>query len=176
MLEEWVEVGRVGRPHGVGGQVRVFPHHRASPLWRVPNLQLRLVLDGRTLDTTLRALQDQPRHVVLRLDGVSDREAAERWTHAQVCVPRALFESWREEGAYFAFELEGLEARHRRDGSVVGTVAALGDHGGGAFLVLALNTDAGTVRECLVPFAEPYVGAVHLEAGWVEVDPDEWLS
>ena len=115
-----------------------------------------------------RVLEARPqgRLWAVRIEGVSDRAAAEGWVGAEVW---ALREELGEagEGRYFWADLEGLPVVTLA-GEEVGKVTGLVETGG--VDVLVVNGPRG---ERLVPLA-PYV-EVDREAGRIVVDPPEGL-
>lgn len=166
---EWVEIGVVGAPHGLRGEVRFFAHNPDSEIFRsMPLERVRLVVDGHPRMTRLLALRGSGRGFIVRIHGVDSREAAAALTHARAEIERARFPT--PEDGYHVFALEGLRAIGP-GGAEVGRVRTVVDHGAGDILVL--DTPRG---EVLLPFAEPWVGEVRLEDGVVEVDPTQWLD
>jgi 16S rRNA processing protein RimM len=80
---EMVEIGRVTRPHGVRGELRVAPHDPASTVLAGVDA---VALDGRPYRVaSARAVNGA---YLLRLDGVGDRNAAEELRDARVSVAR----------------------------------------------------------------------------------------
>lgn len=108
----------------------------------------------------------QGRVWAVRIEGVSDRTAAEGWVGAEVW---ALREELGEagEGRYFWTDLEGLPVV-TATGEEVGKVTGLVETGGVDVLVVD-----GPRGEQLVPLA-PYV-EVDREAGRIVVDPPQGL-
>lgn len=166
---EWVEIGIVGAPHGLRGELRFFAHNPESPLFEALPLEgVRLVADGVTRMTRVLSLRGGGRGFIVRLEGVNGRDGAASLTHARLQIERTRFPA--AEDGYHVFELEGLRAIDP-DGAEVGRVRTVADHGAGDILVL--DTPRG---ELLLPFAEPWVGEIRVEEGTVEVDPALWLD
>ncbi|WP_144299468.1 ribosome maturation factor RimM [Elioraea rosea] len=156
-----VLMGVIGRPHGVRGLVRVQsftaePTDIAAygPLWDEAagrNFLLSVVTPG-----------EMP---VVRIDGVADREAAARLTGTKLYVERAVLPE-TEEDEYYLADLVGCEAVDV-SGAPVGRVAAVHDHGAGAFL--EIPREAGPAL--LLPFTRAAVPVVDLAARRVTVAP-----
>jgi 16S rRNA processing protein RimM len=162
----WIEVGTIGRPHGVRGEVNVRLHQAASPALLALR-DARLKLGGSTRPCSLDAFRAVGDRAVVRFSGVADRDAAAALTHAALLAPVSLFPPLEEDDAYYAFELEGMTAVDEET-QPVGRVRTLTSFGAGDILVVALER---TGEELLLPFAEPYVGKVDRAARTVVVRP-----
>ncbi len=155
MAPAMILLGEIGRPHGVRGLVRVrsFTADPAAlgaygPLFNE---------DGtRRFALTLLAAD------LAQIEGVADRDAAAKLTGTKLCVPREALPEPEGEDEFYLADLEGLEAR-AEDGSILGRVRAVEDHGAGAFLVLD--------DERLIPFTKAAVPVVDVAAGHVVVIP-----
>jgi 16S rRNA processing protein RimM len=152
-----VMVGEIGRPHGVRGLVRLraFTEDpsaiaRYSPLTDEGGTR-RFVLTLKGGD-------------IAAIEGVADRDAAQRLTGTRLYVERDRLPPPEEEEFYLA-DLIGLAAVTEA-GDVLGTVRAVEDHGAGAFLVVD-----GAGREHLLPFTKAVVPVVDVSAGRVTVVP-----
>jgi 16S rRNA processing protein RimM len=143
--EDWVTVGRVGRPHGLDGSFVVeHPSERlaaGSEVWagdeRAKVVSAKRVGGGR---------------LAVRLD-----RPAERGTELR--VPRAALPE-PAEGAYYVFQLVGLEVVER-GGRSLGTVAQVAPYPANDVLEL----DSGQ----LLPLVEDCVLEVDLEQGRIVV-------
>lgn len=149
-------LGEIGRPHGVRGLVRVRSFC-ADPE--------DLTAYGPLLDEA-----GQPFKLALvsadiaRIEGVADRDAAARLTGTKLYVARDALPPPDEEDEFYLTDLEGLAAVTEA-GESLGTVRAVEDHGGGAFLVLS------GPPERLIPFTRAAVPVVDVKAGRVVVSP-----
>ena len=159
-----VPVARIGRPHGVRGEVtvRVLPD---GPGKFQPGAVF-LLADGGSL--TLRtAAPYRDRGYLLAFEGIGDRTAAERLRGLVLHVDPADRRSLNDD-EFWSDDLVGLTAVNP-DGAVLGRVSGvdLGD----AQDRLVVTTPDGT--EVLVPFVDPIVGEVGDDT--VVVDPPEGL-
>jgi 16S rRNA processing protein RimM len=168
-----VVVGRIGRPHGVRGEVTVEvrtddPELRFAPgsvLLTEPASRGPLTVLGRRWhrDTLLLTLQ--------RPSGpLGSREEAEELRDTELHVAVADLPELEDPDAYYDHQLVGLAAR-LPDGSGIGPVVAV-RHEGADLLVVRRPEDAG---ELLVPFVAAIVPTVDLAGGFVVVDPPEGL-
>jgi 16S rRNA processing protein RimM len=99
-----IEVGRIGRPHGVRGEATVVA---GEPSWFVPGAEFGLHRGG-----TLRVVSARPyrdRGLLVAFEGVSDRAAAEALRGAVLTVPASERHDL-EPGAWWPEQLVGLRA------------------------------------------------------------------
>jgi 16S rRNA processing protein RimM len=158
-----VRIGKVVRAIGLEGFLGVAGTEGA--LAALPRVALGRPGQEPGFQRVLEA-RPQGRLWAVRIEGVSDRTAAEGWVGAEVWAPREeLGEAG--EGSYFWADLEGLPVVTKA-GEEVGKVTGLIETGGVDVLVVM-----GPRGERLVPLA-PYV-EVDREAGRIVVDPPEGL-
>ncbi|MDQ7840109.1 MAG: ribosome maturation factor RimM [bacterium] len=115
-----VTVGRVVRPHGLRGEVRVrletdFPQ-------RFERLrEVYLIRAGRVEVAEITGRRPFKEGLLLTIHGIGDLEAAEGLRGAEIAVPRDAVVPL-EEGAFYVFEIVGLRVR-TEEGRMLGTVA-----------------------------------------------------
>ena len=151
-----IMVGEFGKAHGVRGllRLRAFTADPAAITAYGPlsdeagTRQFRLTLKGPDL---------------VAVEGVSDRDAAQRLTGSKLFVAREALPPTEEEEFYLA-DLIGLAAVTEA-GEPLGTVRAVEDHGGGAFLVIE------GPQEMLLPFTRQVVPVVDIASGRLVVVP-----
>ncbi|HET9256510.1 MAG TPA: ribosome maturation factor RimM [Pseudonocardiaceae bacterium] len=159
-------VGRIGRPHGLRGEVTVqvrtdFPEQRFAP-----GSQLRSDT-GRTL--TVEAVRPHRGALLVRFTGVADREAAAELRGHTLRVDATQLPDLDDPDEFYDHQLEGLTAVEP-GGAVLGTVREV-IHAPASDL-LVLDTGQG---EVLVPFVRAIVPEVDLAAGRVVLDPPTGL-
>ena len=136
MSGDRVLIGVFGAPHGVRGEMRL-KSYTADPA-AVVDYGPVFTEDGRRFVLKLvRALKDDM--VVVRAEGVADRDAAARLTNVRLYVPREKLPEPEEEEFYHS-DLVGLRVE-TAEGEVLGTVAAVVDFGAGDLLEM-LGLDA----------------------------------
>jgi len=154
-----IPLGAVARPHGVRGELRV---HRFNPdstlLLERESVWLRR--DGDEREVRVERARLHGAFVLLTLEGVRSREAADALRGAEVCVPREELPPPDEDELYHV-DLIGLPAQ-LEDGTAVGTVSDVIRYP--SVDCLAVDTEEGR-RE--IPVLEPYVVEVDLDAGRV---------
>ena len=163
-----IEYGKVGRPHGLKGELRFFPHNPESPVMSKLR-QGRLVLQSTHLDVKIAQIRGSGENFVMRVVELRSRHAAAEWTNARLWVDESVFPKIEEEDTFYFWQLEGLEAR-TVDGDVVGVVLVVQNYGAGDLLIV--RTPRGDLD---IPFMDPWVGEVNLEEKFIVIDPS-WLD
>jgi len=161
-----VEVGVLGAPHGVKGEMRL-KSFTADPLG-IQDYQPLTDEPGqrRFVIRNARLIKDDM--LVVSLEGVADRNAAEALTNLTLFIPRDQLPEPDEEEFYHA-DLMGLVA-HASDGAVIGSVTAVHDFGAGDILEIAPSTGPSL----LVPFTKANVPEIDLAAQKITIIlPDE---
>jgi 16S rRNA processing protein RimM len=100
---EWLHAGRIGRPHGLDGSF-----HVVGPNPRLLDAGMALRVAGRDRRIDRRAGHDA--RVILRLDGCSDRSAAEALRGEELLVARDTAPGLPAD-EWWADELEGCAVR-----------------------------------------------------------------
>lgn len=109
--------------------------------------------------------------VVVRLKGITTRDAAEALKGVEFYVDRARLPETADEGEFYHADLVGLVAVSE-EGAALGQVVSVQNYGAGDLLEVRPATGGKTV---LVPFTEAIVPDVDIEAGWLLVVPPEGL-
>jgi 16S rRNA processing protein RimM len=154
-------MGVIGRPHGVRGLVRV-QSFTADPAAIASYGPLADETGTRSFRLTIVTPGEMP---VVRIDGVADRDAAARLTGTRLYVERAALPP-AEEDEYYLADLAGCAAVDA-SGAALGTVAAVHNHGAGAFLEIARASGP----PLLVPFTRAAVPVVDVAARRLVVAP-----
>jgi len=163
-----VELGRVTRPHGIRGEVRVQLHWAGSDtLEQVSEVTLMRGKESVGV-RRVEAARRVDKAVLLRLSGVRDRDAAEALRGLAVCVPREQLPA-PEEGEYYLCDLVGATVRTPE--RIVGEVAEVRVHP--SVDTLVIRTPEGKVVEQVI--AEPWIARVDPEAKMVELSSEDGL-
>jgi 16S rRNA processing protein RimM len=166
---EWLIVGRVGKPHGVHGDVLVdivtdFPERLTDGL--------RFGLggeDGPTEYHEVFRVRYHKRRWLLSVAGLRDRTAIEAWRGKFLFLPALALEELPE-GYHYEHHLVGLECVGI-DGESLGTVTGV-DPGAGGQRRLVVRRDR---RDFLVPYVPEIVREVDLERRRVVLAPPRGL-
>jgi len=164
---ERIQLGVIGRAHGVRGLVKVTSH-TADPADLIAYGPLS---DAAGRFYALRWKADGVAEVSRIVDGVAvkvtDRAAAEKLTNTKLFVDRSALPPADDEEYYLA-DLIGLTAVDEA-GRVLGTVSVVHDYGAGASFEIV-----GQGAPLIVPFTAACVPTVDLAAGRLVVAmPDE---
>ena len=109
--------------------------------------------------------------VVVRLKGITTRDAAEALKGVEFYVDRERLPETADEGEFYHADLVGLVAVSE-EGAALGQVVSVQNYGAGDLLEVRPATGGKTV---LVPFTEAIVPDVDIEAGWLLIVPPEGL-
>jgi 16S rRNA processing protein RimM len=168
-----VVVGRIGRPHGVRGEVTVEVRTDDPDLRFTPGAVL-LTDPADRGPLTVAGLRWHRDVLLLAVEGpggraIESREAAEELRNTQLLVDVTALPALEDPDDFYDHQLVGLTAR-LAGGEVIGRVVAV-EHEGADRLVVE-RPEGG---EVLVPFVAAIVPTVDLAAGEVVVDPPEGL-
>jgi len=171
---EWIEVGRISRPHGVHGEVRVTlssdnperflpgarlharPGRRGIAGARLPE-QVALTIES------VRGGEDFP---IVAFREIKDRDRAEAFC-GYVLEVRSSQLPELDDDEFYPFDLIGLEVRDPA-GAVLGRVSDALESPAHAILMVSLAGGG----EALVPFVQQAVTLVAVDAGYLVVDPE----
>ena len=164
-----VTVGRIGRPHGIRGDVVVSV--------RTDEPELRFALGAR-MDTdpvgagplTVAGTRWHSGELLVRFEGISDRTTASGLGGTWLFVDAATLGDNGDPDSFRDGELVGLSVR-TTDGTVVGTVDDVLHSGQD---VLVIRPAAGGA-DILVPFVKAIVPEVDVKGGVLVIDPPPGL-
>jgi 16S rRNA processing protein RimM len=164
-------VARIGRPHGIRGDVTVEV--------RTDDPELRFAA-GSVLQTepaaigplTIESARWHSGRMLISFAGVTDREQAEELRGVFLVVDSAELEDVGDPDEFRDFQLIGL-AVQTLAGEHVGQVADVLHHGQNLLVIAGAGARAGA--EILVPFVAPLVPDVDVAAGRLIIDPPAGL-
>ncbi len=165
-----VAVAEVARPHGIAGELRLKVYNPDSDLLLGrPPVRLRLP-DGTEREARIAYARENGKALLVRLDGIADRNAAEALRGAEVCVPRAALPP-PGEGEFYAWDLEGASAV-LTSGETVGRVEGITSYPTCDVIVI----ERAPGKRIEVPLVEAYVARVDAGHGVVELHTVEGLD
>lgn len=156
-----LEIGRIGTPHGLKGDVHMTLHFAGSEAL-VPGARVRFVGDAGTRELVVRSFRAHGRGWVAGFEGVEDRDRALELRGGHLQVERSALPPLAD-GEYYLVDLVGATVVGP-DGPV-GEVIGVATHPSIASLELKLLD--GRVAE--QPLSEPWVARVDAEAGRIEL-------
>jgi 16S rRNA processing protein RimM len=150
-------VAQIGGAHGIRGEVKL-KSFTADPM---------AILDYAPLESedgiarfVIEALRPGKSHLVARLRGIGDRDAAERLAHVKLFVPRERLPAPQPD-EFYHFDLIGLRALSPA-GEELGSVVAVHDFGAGSIVELRLAATGGRV---MLPFTQACVPEIDMPGG-----------
>ena len=163
-----VVMGEITGPHGISGEVKVNSH-LVGNIKLIEGMKMCLLFpDGSKAIKRLIGLRETAKGLLLRIEGVTDRNEAQKLRGCKIELDASLLAS-AEDGEYYWRDLIGLEVflkAGKRLGKVIGMVER------GEQDLLTVEIDG---REAMIPFIEPIIVSVDLNAGRLVVDPPEGL-
>ena len=152
-----IALAAVAGAHGINGELRLklFSDSASSLATH------KVVLVG-GVERRLVSVRDAGKAAVARLEGVSDRSAAEALRGSLVEVDRSALPTL-DEGEYYHSDLIGVPAVDAV-GNPVGTVVAVENFGAGDLLEIERDR-----KRSLIPFRD---GVADLKDGRIVVDPE----
>ena len=170
-----VIVGRVGRPHGIRGEVVIGVRTDEPDLRFAVGATLDVAeqeegpADGKRL--TVAAARWHSGQLLVAFEGITDRTAAAELTGSWLSVDSSQLPDIPDPDEFRDHELIGLSVR-TADGDRVGVVTDVLHYG--QDLLVVRRSDSGD-GESLVPFVKAIVPEVDIAAGVLVIDPPPGL-
>jgi 16S rRNA processing protein RimM len=156
--ERRIALAAVAGAHGVKGELRLKLFSDS-----VESLSRHQSVYVGGVERRLLSVRDGGNTAVAKLEGLSDRSAAEALRGSLIEVDRSALPPL-EEGEYYHADLIGLLAVDS-DGNRIGTVASVENYGAGD--LLEIEEEKG--RRSLIPFRD---GIADLEGDRIVIDPE----
>lgn len=160
-----ITIGRVITPHGVRGDIRVYP------ITDFPERFLDMdhcYIDGKEYKIT--GARFHKYMVLLTLEGITDRDAAELLMQKIVQVRRSELKEL-DDGRYYIFDIEGMAVYDTNDNEL-GTVAEVLQTGSNDVYVVKKDG----VADLLLPAIKDVVLQIDIEHKKMVVNPPEWIE
>jgi 16S rRNA processing protein RimM len=172
-METTVVVGRIGRPHGVMGEVSVEPRTDEPDQRFAPDAVLAVLTPagtaphgaGRSTSLTVRSARKHQSRLLVSFAEVNDRDAAEALRGLILATTVDPDETPEDKDEYYDHQLIGLRVV-TGTGKPVGHVTQV--RHGAAQDLLVVHTDDG--RDVMVPFVSQLVPTVDVPRGRIVVD------
>lgn len=165
-----IPVGRVVKPHGVRGAVKLFPYGETLGQLRPGDKLVSVAPDGaREREFTIAGLRGQKRGLIGEFDELADIDQARELAGKELFIPEDRLPDLPE-GEYYHYQLIGLGVE-TGDGRDLGTIRAILETGSNDVYVVEKDK-----KEILVPAIEDVVLAIDLEAGKMTVNLPEGLE
>jgi 16S rRNA processing protein RimM len=168
-----IVVGRVGRPHGIRGQVVIGVRTDEPDLRFVPGATVEVGPDDSSAGErlTVASARWHSGHLLVAFAGITDRTAAAELTGSWLSVDSSQLPETGDPDEFRDHELIGLSVRTCA-GDPVGVVTDVLHYGQDLLVVRRAD---GPGDEYLVPFVKAIVPEVDTSAGVVVIDPPPGL-
>jgi len=163
-------VAQIDGPHGIRGEVKV-KSFTTDPLAVKDYGPLQSEDGSASFEIETLRPANAKGHLIARLRGVPDRNAAERLRNVRLFVPRERLPPTQADEFYHA-DLIGLAAVTTA-GSEIGTVIAVHDFGAGDILEIKPRMGRTTV---MLPFTEAFVPSIDLAGRRIVVAAAEGIE
>ncbi|MBX2865742.1 MAG: ribosome maturation factor RimM [Leptolyngbyaceae cyanobacterium MAG.088] len=178
---DWLAIGRIVGPHGLNGEVRVYPDSDFPERFEQPGDRWLLkpgASQPEPITLVKGRFQEGKGLYILKLGGIDSRDQAEALRNTQLLVA-ADDRLPLEPGEFHVGDLMGLAVILQATGENLGTVIDV-YRAGNDLLEVALDTDSSepvktTPRTVLIPFVEAIVPVVDLKQRRVEITPPAGL-
>jgi len=161
-------IGRVGKPHGLKGKVKV--EYYGTGLHGLSLYREIFIEDEKGRPEAYEILETipQPPRLILRLKGIEKIEEAESLTGKEIFVKREAFLEL-EEGEYYWVDILGMEVE-TQEGKRIGKVKEIFPTGANDVYVVE-----GKGGEILLPATEEVIQSIDIKKGVMEVVRKEGL-
>lgn len=171
----WLVVGRIGRAHGIRGEVvvEVRTDDPDARFARGVYLATDPVAAG---PLRIAGLRRHASRLVVRFEGVSDRDSAERLRGTTLGVESIELAELADPDEFHDHELLGLSVV-TTDGEAVGTVTDILHHAQDLLVIQPAcpGADSPERAERLIPFVRQLVPHVDVVGGTMVIDPPPGL-
>ncbi|PQZ96788.1 ribosome maturation factor RimM [Arthrobacter sp. MYb224] len=162
-----LQVARIGKPHGIRGEVTVqvltdVPDERFAPG------EVLHVIDGPVKTLTVSKSRWNKTILLVAFEEIKDRNTAETLRQARLEI-EVTGEEESESDEWYEHELVDLKVMH--EGTQVGVITALRTNPAQDLLVFEDNNG----EEIYLPFVDEFVPDVDLEAGTLTITPPAGL-
>ena len=158
MERDLLPIGRVVRPHGVKGKIKV--DYFGEDLNRFPFYQEVFIKDsvGRVQTYEILEAVPQPPRLILRLKGIERREEVEPLVGKEILIKRRSLPDL-EEGEYYWFDILGMVVETEK-GKRIGRVKEIFPTGANDVYVVE-----GKRREIFLPATDEVIQSIDIKKG-----------
>ena len=169
--EQGILIGKVLAPHGIGGQVRVYPYSDFPE--RITLLkEVVLLFDEEKKCLNVEKASLHGKFWLLKFTGIDDREEAEKLRNYLVFIARDERMPLPED-AYYYDQLIGLEVYTAESGKYLGQLSDVRAYGAHDQLVIKMTERPG--KEAMIPAIKDFVKHIDLPEGRIVVSLPEGL-
>ena len=165
--EEVFKIGRIGKPHGIKGEVSI--HINDDVFDRVDADYLVLMVDGILVPFFIveyRFRTDET--VLMKFDGIDTQEQARELTNCDVFFPFSLADT--DDDALTWSRVVGMQLFDANTGKTVGTITGVDETT--VNILLEVNTEKGDI---LVPAADELIADIDWQKREIHINIPEGL-
>lgn len=166
-LDEYVSVAKLGKAHGLKGEIRMFPFSGMAVDFSSCSDVVLFLPGGESRKFTLASFRLQSKYSIVRFSEVSSREEAEFLTGAEILLKEDLLP--RTDDAKFWYEYEDVPV-FTEDGRDLGRVKRVFETGAHPIMVVR-----GNGQEYMIPVTSDIVVDVDLSKGKITISPPTGL-
>ena len=164
---ELVNIGRISAAVGLKGEVRVVLHSADSDNLK-EGKHLLLKLEGNTVETKCTGVRYQNDRPVIKLEAVTDRNAAEALRGMEVYIREDELEELPE-GQHYVRDLIGYEVYDRASAQTIGTLRDVIQNTAQSVLDIKGAESLGG-RLIMVPAVDEFLKLIDDERGVIELE------
>jgi len=167
-LPDYIYIGKITRPHGVKGAVRVEPLTDDPQRFKLLNrVFINPGNDSRT-EYTPTHVQIGNGYIILQFEEVTSRDVAEMLRNCYIEIPRQECIPLPN-GRYYYFELIGLNVQTNQN-VPVGQIFDIETFPAGDMFVIRNQQ-----KEIMIPVVKEFIDKIDLETGILTINPVEGL-
>jgi 16S rRNA processing protein RimM len=154
--EDLLLLGKVIRPHGLDGILRVLSFAESETSFLNAGVLFIRSVTGETREHGIRSIKPHKKVLLMELEEVSSLEEAEKYRNADILISKETLE--REEGdGYYWFELLGLDV-YLKGGTYLGKIGQIFPSGSHDIYVVTEGK-----REIMIPAIHEFIEEIDLE-------------
>lgn len=174
-MSDAVVIGKFGRAHGVRGEVRLFVFNPDSTLVAA-DVELTLV-GAPAGSVVITSVRQADKFLIVTVDGITDREGAERLRSREVSVPRDTLPE-PDDDEFYLVDVVGFEVWAATstgdEPRLLGQVKGWLDIGPHDIMAVTGPEISGRM---LVPHVDHVVERIDFDLGRVQLQPlDQWAA
>lgn len=156
-------IGKITGVHGLNGNLKVWSFAESIDTFSTGRIVLLQIEDGHTKEYSIQKAQPHKKGILLLLEGIADRNAAENVVGYDILIHRDQLPEPEDDSWYWQ-DLIGLKVTDEVQGDL-GHVADIFPTGANDVLVVTDDDNEKTKREILIPMHENFVLDVDLDNG-----------
>ncbi|MBW0434847.1 16S rRNA processing protein RimM [Leptospira yasudae] len=173
MTEGWISLGQLGKPFGIKGWLRFNVRESVLTEIKLP-ITLKLSKPDPNFpakEITLLEIKPHTGKFVVRFEGVSTPEEAEKWIGGLLHLPQNLLPKIKTKDEFYIRDLIGLQAVDETGNLLHWKLTDVQDNPAHPILIFAKQNG----EEVLIPFIGVFVGKVDVQAKTVVlIQPEVW--